>query len=322
MDARRMRSAEIATVCLRCDWQGETNEPACPSCGADALYHVGAPSTPAPTPAPSPSEPAEVPATPTEPGTSAGRKRVVAVSAIAVALLLVAATWRSGHNQDPPTEQASPSATVPKATHDADGPPGERFLTRTVGNVVLSLVAPPTWTPSPILRAPRAKIFREGAVGITRSVADGQAAEAIIFWTTLPKPVHVDPCASSFPAVTSSAASLAASMSYAPGIHVLVGPYELRVGGHKAQRMVMRVRADRGCDPGYFFTWRSQCWGQCWVKTITGDEMTVWIVDVPHGLLLIEAETTHGATALLDREIRQIVSSIRLSRAPSHPEAA
>jgi len=29
-------------TCFRCDWQGETNEPACPNCGARPLYVMGA----------------------------------------------------------------------------------------------------------------------------------------------------------------------------------------------------------------------------------------------------------------------------------------
>lgn len=301
-------------ICLRCDWQGDTDDPACPSCGAASLYRVAdssaveEPATSLPAP-PHADEPAEPP--------PRRNWRAVVLAVVAATIVVAAvASWDADPSGSTPiaasASTAAPSATS-RPTQGSNGIPRSRFLRRTVGDVRLSLVAPQTWGPSPILRAPRAKIYRQGAVGITKSFTGGQHAEAIIFWTTLPASVHVAPCRGTLPAETSSAAALAAALSHAPGIHTMIGPYELRLGGHEAQRIVMRVRADEGCDPGYFFTWPSQCWGQCWVETGAGDEITMWIVEAAGSLLVIEAETTHEATtASLDQEIRQIVDSVEL----------
>lgn len=305
--------AELAMVCLRCDWQGETDDPACPSCGAAALYRV-ADSSPVEEPATSLPAPPPIDAAPVPPRRN---WRAVVLAVVAATIVIAAvASWDADPSGSTPLA-ASPSAVQPSATsrptQDANGPPRQRFLRRRVGGVTLSLVAPQTWGPSPILRAPRAKIYRQGAIGITKSFTGGQHAEAIIFWTTLPAPVHVAPCAGTLPTETSSAAALAAALSHAPGIHTMIGPYELRLGGHTAQRIVMRVRADEGCDPGYFFTWPSRCWGQCWVETSAGDEITMWIVEAAGSLVVIESETTREArTPGLDQEIRQIVDSIQL----------
>jgi hypothetical protein len=46
-------------TCLRCDWQGETNEPMCPNCGERPLYVIGAASPPEGAAIPARANPAE-----------------------------------------------------------------------------------------------------------------------------------------------------------------------------------------------------------------------------------------------------------------------
>jgi hypothetical protein len=48
-----------------------------------------------------------------------------------------------------------------------------------------------------------------------------------------------------------------------------------------------------------------------WPSTIVGDTIRVWIVEARGTILFIEAETTTRANAQLEREIEQIVGSIR-----------
>ena len=75
--------------------------------------------------------------------------------------------------------------------------------------------------------------------------------------------------------------------------------------------MVLTVRENVGCDPGFFDTWRDVFGGALWPTTGVGDTIRVWIVDVEGTRLFIEAETTEQPTSGLEQEIQQIVESIR-----------
>jgi hypothetical protein len=161
---------------------------------------------------------------------------------------------------------------------------------------------------------------------ISKSIERGQAAEAIIFWTGFRERIEAAPCAKLLgPAVDGSAAEIAAAVARAPGTKLVKGPTRVTVGGRPARHVVLTVRKDRGCDPGYFFTWRpnklSEMWGAFWPWTDVGDTIRVWIVDVGGTRLFIEAETkqpSRGApTAIradfenVQQEIEKIVESIR-----------
>jgi hypothetical protein len=83
------------------------------------------------------------------------------------------------------------------------------------------------------------------------------------------------------------------------------------VGGRAAQHVVLTVRKDVGCDPGFFYGWpHGECLGACWLVSSAGDTISVWIVAVGGTRLFIEAETS-GVTASTLRDIRRIVASIR-----------
>ena len=166
-----------------------------------------------------------------------------------------------------------------------------------------------------------------GSTSINRSIAGAQEAEAIIFWTSFPdghdaQPDDADPCESVLSSSTgSTAANLATAVSRAPGTELVAGPSDVAVGGYQAKRVVVTVREDLGCDPGYFYRWQAVYGGAFWLKTTVGDTISVWIVDVGGTLLFLEAETTENASddpstkqpdyAALEREIEQIVGSIR-----------
>jgi hypothetical protein len=199
---------------------------------------------------------------------------------------------------------------------------------RTVEGVRFSFSVPRTgWENGPLERVGRTKsrpLFRTHSLLISKSLVGGQAAEAVIFWTGFRDRREAAPCAKLLsPAVVGrSTADLASAVARAPGTKLVAGPKRDTVGGRPAQHVVLRVRRDLGCDPGYFFTWRTQCWGACWIRTDASDTIMMWIVDVRGTRLLIEAVTKerHATTKepvasaelkKVEQEIAKIVGSIR-----------
>jgi hypothetical protein len=93
------------------------------------------------------------------------------------------------------------------------------------------------------------------------------------------------------------------------------------VGGRAAKHVVVIVRNDVGCDPGFFYNWKAQTGGALWVRTELGDTIRMWIVEVDGTLLFIAGEThrdvrpgealTEAGQARIEEEIQQIVDSIR-----------
>jgi hypothetical protein len=156
-----------------------------------------------------------------------------------------------------------------------------------------------------------------GAISINKSIVGPQGAEAIIFWTSFPDgvdalPDDADPCADLLsPPAGPTAADLAAAVSTAPGTELVAGPSDVTVGGLPAKHVVLTVRDDVGCDPGYFYTWQDMWWGALWPTTGVGDTIRIWIVDVRGTLVFIEAETNEQADSDLEREIQRFVGSIR-----------
>jgi hypothetical protein len=166
-------------------------------------------------------------------------------------------------------------------------------------------------------RVPAAGWEPFGTISINKSIVGPQGAEAIIFWTSFPDgddahPDDADPCDNLLsPPVGPTASDLAAAVSTAPGTELVAGPSDVTVGGLPAKHVVLTVRDDVGCDPGYFYTWQDMWWGALWPMTGVGDTIRVWIVDVRGTLVFIEAETNEQADSDLEREIQQIVGSIR-----------
>jgi hypothetical protein len=159
-----------------------------------------------------------------------------------------------------------------------------------------------------------------GPISINKSIV-GQGAEAIIFWTSFPDGDYADPCTRVLsPPVGSSATDLAAAVSTAPGTELVTGPSNVTVGRRAAKHVVLTVREKVGCDPGFFYTWRDVHGGALWPRTGVGDTIRVWIVDVDGTRLFIAAETTEQADSALEREIQQIVESIRFDEPTAQRE--
>ena len=197
-----------------------------------------------------------------------------------------------------PTPAPSPPGLFPVSM----GPDGDLRIGRhaaSVDGVPFSFeVATPGWEP-------------QGGFSINRSSREPQGAETTLRWTSFPRSRYVEQC----PALlsgsgTATVAGLANALATAPGVDVLSGPSDATVGGLAARRVVLMVRTDVGCDPGYFTTYAPQTGGAMWTTTNPGDTILVWIVDVGGTLLLIEGEVHADAPSLVD-DIDQIVQSMQ-----------
>ena len=191
-------------------------------------------------------------------------------------------------------------------------------VSRTVEGVRFSFDVPrPGWYTGP--HGYFGGTFHNGSLFISKSTAGGQAAENVIFWTGLGDGGEATPCAKLLgSAIDGSSADLAAAVARAPGTKLVNGPTRVIIGGRPAQHVVLTVREDLGCEPGYFFSWRPRnvCWGECWLgKSSVGNTIRVWIVDVGGTRLFIDAETrTHQPPSVyrnVEQDIARIVASIR-----------
>jgi hypothetical protein len=202
-------------------------------------------------------------------------------------------------------EPTSPGGAPPVGRHSL-----------TVDGVSFSFSAPGTlgntgWAPGPIEKLPDGGLSN-GSLLISKSIGGGQGAEAVIYWTGFPDGTYPDPCTGLLsPSVRPSASDLAAALAAAPGTELVSGPSDLSIGGRPAKHVVLTVREDLGCDPGYFYTWQSECWGPCWMTTDVGTTILAWIVDVDGTLLFIEGETHENAGPRLEQEIQDIVDTIQ-----------
>jgi hypothetical protein len=198
-------------------------------------------------------------------------------------------------------------------------------LSRSVEGVRFSLSVPRSgWENGPLWRTEGK--FRPNGHLISKSTVGGQAAEAVIFWTGLRDGGEATPCAKVLGSVVGgSSADLAAAVARAPGTKLVNGPTRVIIGGRPAQHVVLTVREDLGCEPGYFFSWRPRnvCWGACWLsESSVGNTIRVWIVDVRGTRLFIDAEMRrhHARTGEavppriyreVEQEITRIIGSIR-----------
>lgn len=184
-------------------------------------------------------------------------------------------------------------------------------VSRTVEGVRFTLSVPRTgWGSGPLEQV--GTRTRVHSLLISKNVVPPQDAEAVIFWTGFHDRAEATPCAKLLSTASGgSTADLAAAVAKAPGTRVVRGPTRVTVGGRPAQQVVLSVRQELGCVPGYFFSWRFKSWGSFWEKTAVGDTISVWIVDVRGTRLFIEAETHKQAGRAVEQEITKIIRSIR-----------
>jgi hypothetical protein len=262
---------------------------------------------------------------------------VAGIGAVAAVLVLRSVPERQSQPAAPPPTSVGPNSTGSTTV-------GRVTTTLTVEGVTFSFRDPPCAVHTPVCSWERhgaaqpllppserekLEIGYPSPASVNSSVMGPQSAEAIIYWTSFPDGEYADPCANLLsPPVPQSAADLAAAVAAAPGTELVTGPSDVTVGGRPAKHVVLTVREDLGCDPGFFYTWQAGLGGANWLSTDVGDTIRVWIVDVDGTLLFIEAETVRdlesresrtflkdleavGVDGFPERQINQIVDSIR-----------
>jgi hypothetical protein len=162
-----------------------------------------------------------------------------------------------------------------------------------------------------------------GSLYISKSARGPQGAEAMIFWARHPVGRYARACG----AMTSAsigftaaqvAENLAAGMA---GTELVSGPTDVTVGGLPAKQVVLFVRDDYSCGPGYFYTWdgEEERLSSMWGSPMLGDTITIWVLDVDGERFIIAAETHLNAGAALEAEVQQIVDSITFQTPETDP---
>jgi hypothetical protein len=228
---------------------------------------------------------------------------VVGIAVFVAAIWIVTTAGSFDRSTTPavngPTPTTPPAYTTPKAVRRS----------RTVEGVTFSLRTDRSWTNGPITKLPDGR-FQLGRLLISKSIVGPQGAEAVIFWTGVSGGPRVEPCGY-WPDAPVSSSAVAAAVATARGTELVDGPTDVTVGGFPAKRVAVTTLWETTCDPGFLFSWRSQCWGPCWTEMSQGSEIQVWIVDVEGTQLFFEAATTQEASDALVRETLRIIGSIR-----------
>jgi len=262
-----------------------------------------------------------------------GSDRVLAASLTRIASagqVLETATWRWRL----PRRMGAPAMAV--AALLALAAVGVAVLPTLVGELQAPVIGTPTASPTaapsgrtastvgglPFSFAADASWERKGGTSLNRSIAGLQGAEAMIFWAGYPDDDAATRCGALLTLPDDASPSdLAAVIAAAPSTELVAGPTDVTVGGREAMHVVVRIREDRGCDPGYFFSWSPPTGGAFWRSVVAGDTIRIWIVDAADTRIVIAGLThdravpwapmTEVQRTLLEQQIQEIVDSVR-----------
>jgi hypothetical protein len=150
---------------------------------------------------------------------------------------------------------------------------------------------------------------------LTKGFAQDKDAAWMLLWSI--DGVYADPCGQATgPPLSPSADDLASAVATLPGAELVAGPEDVTLGGRSATHVAITIPDDIACAPSDFFLWydAAGCDGDTpcgrWVSAL-GETNHVWIFEVDGKHVWIEAETYKGASPELEREVQQIVESIR-----------
>jgi hypothetical protein len=323
-DTRTSLQNGTGKTCLRCDWAGDSEEGACPNCGAP-LYLLGTPGSARPQqiedveatagllrradeidpPVPAARREERGVAT-THEGEPSRWSIEAPVPVVAAALILafLLGVWL-GPGREHPAPAAS-DVVEEGSANDGDSSPAPAVhvrrlarLTPNVDGLPFSFVVPTSW--------------ERHDFTITRSIVGPQGAEAILFWTTLPDPTRIQTCPYLSHAWSGgSVGDLTAAIARAPGTQILEEPITSSLGGQVWSEVTLTVRKVDGCQPGFLFRWpHHPCLGACWMEMSPGNRIDVWVTRVEGRTILFEAATTDERTPKLEEDIERIVGSIR-----------
>jgi hypothetical protein len=164
------------------------------------------------------------------------------------------------------------------------------------------------------IEIPSAGWTSNGEWGLSKGLQSSADAADFIFWPLSPPDnVFSDPCSKTLASHPpgQSAAELAAAVASIPGIHLVSGPSEVRVGGYTAQHVVFTLPNDIGCAPDHFYLWADKDNpGAERYATQLGETFSIWIIDVDGTIVWIDSETFVSSGAEAGQEVQQIVDSI------------
>ncbi|HEX7171444.1 MAG TPA: hypothetical protein VF365_02430 [Candidatus Limnocylindria bacterium] len=243
--------------------------------------------------------------------------KVAIAAAAVVALLLVGIVLLPGSRPSVGEPDASASASAlpsvpptpsePSPTPDAAFPPtgelaiGTHRVTLSGVRVIFDLTTD-GWVSN-------------GSFGIDKGRPEAPESAGFIFWSlSAPDTVFADPCTGVplSPAPEPSIAALAAAVASLPGTELVIGPTEVTVGGYPAQHVAIMVPDDIGCEPNEFYLWEdTDNPGQARYATDKGSTIHTWIIDVDGRLVWIDGETYAASDPAAEREILEIIGSIR-----------
>lgn len=251
------------------------------------------------------------------------------VAAAAVVVVIVGIDWLAGGGWSGPAgvgADGSPSATP--------GPTGSPTPTRSPAPAVVDEGGPlPAGRTMHLIDDIRFSLLAEGwgdpgpeyPSYITRSIRGPQGAEAVISWAQYPGGRSAGMCAylasrSLVPPSDDdivqgihilSGPELVTAMSEVPGTDLVMGPVDVAVGGLPARHLVLYLREDVGCDPGFFFTYPNLHEGALWPETVPGDTIRVWVIEVDDAIVVFEGRTHADAGPGLEQQVEEIIDSIQ-----------
>lgn len=239
------------------------------------------------------------------------RITLAAVAVVVVAIVgikLFGGTGVGGPGASPSPSEAASLAPTPTATPVPTGflPAGAQTIGRhsmVLSGARVSIDIPADgWTSN-------------GAWGLQKGTWPSAGNAGFIFWPlSAPDNVFSDPCSQTLanPPPGGSAAELATAVATIPGVTLVSGPSEVRVGGHPAQYVVLTFTNDIGCAPDHFYLWEDyDTPDAARYATEVGETLSVWIIDVNGTIVWIDGETFLNSGPEAEQELQDIVNSIQ-----------
>ncbi len=165
------------------------------------------------------------------------------------------------------------------------------------------------------IEIPTAGWTSNGEWGLDLGTWPSAGYAGFIFWP-LSAPDHVfsDPCneTPASPPPGGSAAELATAVATIPGVTLVSGPSEVRVGGHPAQHVVLTFTNDIGCAPENFYLWEdADNPGAARYASEVGETLSVWIIDVNGTIVWIDTETFLNSGLEAEQKVQNLIDSIQ-----------
>jgi hypothetical protein len=253
--------------------------------------------------------------------------RNVGIAAVAVAILAVLAVVLrpDGHTPPrPPSATATSLPSLPELGH-GEGPRASKVSERLFPEAGPLAVGQHRWISSPTVpagfywftvstsswRSGGYKHVPGGGGWIEKGTPGTPDGAVITFWR--PDNVYADPCGHTLLNPQPSALDFSHAVAAIHGTELVSGPTP--GPSFWDHHVVLRIPGHLECDPQQFYLWAAGEHPRA--ATARGSTITVSIIDVsPRRAgrpIFVEAQTYEGASPELEREVQQILDSVRHS---------